>query len=68
MGHVCSSGGNVLRCSLLPFFFFVCKLCSASVNQFNLSCTSQRLSSHCMQDDTNAARLREEVGGAGADF
>lgn len=50
------------------FFFFVCKLCSAPVNQFNLFCTSQRLSSYSMQDDTNAVRLREEGGGAREDF
>lgn len=53
-GHVCSSGEKCLKMSSASFFFFVCKLCS-------LLCKSQRLSSHCIQDDRN--REIERGGG-----
>lgn len=42
--------------------FCVCKLCSTRVNQFNSCRTSQRLSSHCIQDSMNTERLSEEGG------
>lgn len=64
-GHVCSSGEDVLRCLLLFFFlsFFDCKLCSALVNHFNSLCTSQRLNSHCVQDETNRGKDPERRNG-----
>lgn len=51
VGRVRSSGENAQRCSL-PFSF-VCEPRSAPMNQFNLLCMNIRLSSQCMQDDTN---------------